>query len=140
MGNKKGTIAGWNDRFSDDRFKGYGDGDQGGNVFPQETTENITVSGAAGTYDGATSIPQDAVSFTVQVNVTTVFNNTPTIIVGKAGATNILVNLSDSVDLTQLGVHTVTREVVWPSAGVPRVTIGGTPNQGAATVTVNYQI
>lgn len=137
---KRGQVAGFNDRFADERFKGFGDGDGGGNVFPQETTQSIAAADPAGTYDGATSILQDAVCFTVTITVTEVFNNTPTIIVGKAGATNILVNLTDAVDLTTLGVKTVSREVIWPSAGVPRVTIGGTPDQGAATVVVSYQI
>jgi len=116
---------GYNDRYAKGRFRGVA-GCRGLNQFPAQEQQLIAVTGAAGTYDGASAIPQSSTSIQVVITVTTVFNNSPTIIVGLAGSTNLLVTLANAVDLTTLGVKTVVIEVTWPSSAVPRVTIGGT--------------
>ena len=137
--NKKKKIAGWNNRFDSKRNTGH-EGAVGANIFPQENESVVAVVDPAGNYDGGDTIPADSSAFEVEIVVTEVFNNVPTLTVGTTADPDAVVTLADAVDLTSLGTKYITREVNWPIASVVRAVLGGTPNQGAATVTVRYVI
>lgn len=138
MGSKADQTAGQNDRFSDARFQGFkGDGDR--NKAPYGVDVIVTAEDPAGTYDSVIVPPQNAVFCTISFHVTEVFDGVPTVIVGRAGATNVLVTLGDAVDLTTLGWKYVTREVIWGASAAMRVTIGGAPTQGSVDVSAQFE-
>ncbi len=132
-------ASGYNDRYSNSRFRGVG-GAHGENVFPLQNEDIIAIADPAGTFDGVAVIPLASTSIQVLVDVTQVFDGGATLIVGYAGDTNLLVTLADAVDLTTLGLKVVVVEVTWPAAAVVRATIGGAPTQGAGTVTVQWEV
>lgn len=134
----RAAAAGWNTRFSDVRFQGY-DGDRGANIFPFQNQDQFTVLGANGAYDGTLVAPAQASTICFIFNVTTPFSPGTTVIVGIPGNTDLFVNLADAVDLTTVGVKTVTREVLFPSAQAVRVTIGGGPAAGECSFTAQVQ-
>lgn len=131
-------AAGWNTRFSDVRFQGY-NGDHGANVFPYQTEDKFSVLGADGTYDGAITFPSQTSTICFIFDVTTPFSVGTTVIVGIPGNTNLFVNLGDAVDLTTVGLKTVTKEVLFPSSAVVRATIAGGPVAGVCTLTAQVQ-
>lgn len=132
-------VSGYNDRYSNSRFRGVV-GSHGENVFPLQNEDIIAIADPAGTYDGVLSIPAASTSIQVLVDVTQIFDGGATLIVGYAGDTDLLVTLVDAVDLTTLGLKVVVVEVTWPAAAVARATIGGAPTQGAGTVTVQWEV
>jgi hypothetical protein len=134
----KGENAGMNTRYSDARFQGY-NGAHGYNDAPINDSQEVAAA-LAGTSDGAVTVPIAATNACVTIEVTAVYDGAATIIVGYAGDTDLLVTLADAVDLTTTGIKKVVREVAWPAAAVPRVTIGGAPTTGACTVTVEWEV
>ncbi len=131
-------IAGFNTRFDKWRFRGAS-GDHGANAFAFQHEVEIVAADPAGIYDSAETVLALSNTFQTVIEVTEVFDGGATIIVGRPGAPNVLVNLGDAVDLTTLGKKYVPREVIQPSDSVLRVTIGGAPTQGQATVSVQLQ-
>lgn len=134
-------VAGQNTRYAPERFKGY-TGAKSANQCPFQNQQTFNISGSAGTYDGSVVVPAAATNFQVQVNVTTPFDGSATLIVGIPGNTNLFVNLSDAVPLNAVTAAplAVVREVSYPSAQAPRATVGGSPTVGAGTVTVSWEV
>lgn len=141
MSTKQQDVAGWNDRFSAKRNKGN-KGFLSKNIFPQPANLPVAIADPAGNYDTADTIPALSQSVKVTITVTEVFNNTPTLTVGTDVDPDLFVTLADTVDLTQLGTTEIVREVTVSAvnAGVLRAVIGGTPNQGAGSVELEYVI
>jgi len=130
---------GWNDRYGDKRFTGE-EGVIGANSFPQTRIPTIAAADPAGNYDGSDTIPTDSVCAGVTIEVTEIFDNTPTLTVGTVATPDLLVDIADAVDLTALGETYIAGPTTWDADSVVRAVIGGTPTQGACTVTPEFEV
>ena len=140
MSNKRTSVAGWNNRFNDQRFAGF-QGAKGANIFPYDDATEVIATDPSGTYDGTRTLPQGTVVSDIEINVTEAFEEGATIVVGTPGDPDALVTLADSIDLESTGQKFVNRETIWPSDSVVRTTIGGEElSSGRAVVTVNFSV
>ena len=139
MGSK--NVAGLNTRFDSTRNTGF-KGAKGFNIYPRDGEAVWAAIDPAGVYSSS-SFPSATEVASISIEVTEVFDNTPTIIVGTAADDDQFVTLVAAVDLTAIGVTVVnvpTTAQAIAASGPIIATIGGTPSQGAATITADVQV
>lgn len=99
----------------------------------------VPIADPAGAYTSTATIPAGSTVVRYDVKYSEVFNNTPTLTIGYTGVLNAFSDTSDT-DLTALTFETNNVNIAG-DAGTARAiicTVGGTPDQGAAVVTVFY--
>lgn len=140
MGSK--NVAGLNSRFDSTRNTGF-KGAKGFNVYPRDGETSFNAADPAGVYTGTEVFLAETEVASISIEVTEIFDNTPTIIIGTAGDDDQFVTLADNVDLTALGTTTIavpTTAQAMAATGNLIATIGGTPTQGACTITADVQV
>jgi hypothetical protein len=142
MGSKVEDVSGFNTRYGSKRNKGY-DGARGANIFPQQNEISWAAADPAGNYDSATQLLAGSQVAQVKIVVTEAFDGTPTLTVGPTAAPTQFVALADAVDLTTTGTTIVpvdsASQVVAATSAI-RAVVGGAPSQGAATITIDYEV
>lgn len=116
-----------------------------GNASGTGNEKTILVEFAFGDTAGVSStteVPDGAVVLSCSVQVDTVFDNTPTLVVIVDGATDQTLMASSDSSLLATGVYVVDDPVTIDAAhaGVVKVTVGGTPTAGTGKVFVSYVI
>jgi hypothetical protein len=136
---KREDIDGLNSRFADDRFKGF-QGEVGLNAYPQNGQIVVIAVDPAGNYDSTDLLPVGAVVEAVTVQVTEAFDAAATILVGTTAVANAYVAAGQISILTTGDKNKSSIGAAVSGAFAVRVTIGGAPTQGSATVTVFYTV